>query len=137
MPTKKRKPKADARRIYVLLPQTVQVPQGRGGKHIVTKRMEHGRLHAQTGHVVSLMRTDPEILREHGRKPITTITLSVRNSRELEKVMLDLMTVTPVWEFPDKNPGFYGTKREVRTAVCTAPILREEVDELLGHLELC
>lgn len=137
MATKKRtKPKVDQRRIYVLLPQTVQVPQGRGShKKIVTKKMESGRLMAQVGHVVTQLRTDPDVLQEYGRKPLTTITLAVRNSRELTKLMGDLSAVTSVWDFEDDNLPFYGTKRKVRTAVATAPVYREQVDDLLGHLE--
>jgi hypothetical protein len=47
-----------------------------------SKNLPSCMLAAQTGHVVSYMRTHPTVLKKWGRQAITTITLSVRNSRE-------------------------------------------------------
>jgi hypothetical protein len=127
------------KRIYVLLPETVQVAQHiRGLKELqmVSIHMEAGRLIAQGEHVVSLMRMI--CLDELSMCPITTINLSVRNSKELEKVGFELSKIPgcSLTSFHDTNADFYGTEQEVLTAVCTTPITQEEADEAVGHLEL-
>jgi hypothetical protein len=127
------------KRIYVLLPETVQVAQHiRGLKKLqmVSIHMEAGRLIAQGEHVVSLMRIHR--LDELGMSPITTINLSVRNSKELEKVGFELSKILGclLTSFHDVNADFQGTKQEVLTAVCTTPITQDESDEAVGHLEL-
>jgi peptidyl-tRNA hydrolase len=129
-----RKKKVAEQRIYVIVPETVQVVQKRG-KRPVTVRMEPGRLMAQCAHVVSRMRVDRADRLRFDR--ITTIVLSVRNSRELDMIhdSLDQHLVL-VYEFLDHNPAFYGTQSNIKTALCTQPIIKDEVDAVIGHLEL-
>lgn len=145
MATKKRRKKnpAEGKIIFVLLPHTVQyeVDWNRGTEdepniQQFSKKLPAGMLAAQTGHVVSLMRTDPAILRAYGRAPITTLTFSVRNSKELKKVEGELSSWVRTWYFKDTNTGFYGIPDEIPTAVCTEPIEREYVEAAIGHLEL-
>lgn len=147
MKVAKKKPSpAEGKIIFVLLPHTVQytIPidpdEDEGsmfkGGDMKSKRLPAGMLAAQTGHVVSLMRTDPRILKAFGRVPITTLTFSVRNSRELAKLRAELNRVVLTWEFRDTNHGFYGIPDEIPTAVCTMPVEREIVDHVIGHLEL-
>lgn len=129
----KKRTKSEEPRIYVLLPETVQY-EVRGKVH--SRRMVAGRLMAQVGHVVSLMRTEPEILQEYRRQMITTITLSVRNSRELQKLSHELfMNGILSWECRDENRKFYGTTARITTALCTKPVTEDEVVDILGHLE--
>lgn len=136
-PKKRTPPPQEDTRIYVVVPHTVQVTQGRGTKQTeVTKVMEPGRLMAQVAHVVSKMRTSDETLAQYGSCPITTIVLSVRNSRELAKVWDELYGPTLASRFYDENPDFYGTSSSVLTAVCTFPATRSDVEHALGHLEL-
>src|ERR1017187_2967354 len=66
-------------RIYVIVPLTVQIPLEGGGTHTV--EMVPGRLMAQCAHVVSRMRAEEHAF--YKTRPITTIVLSARNTREL------------------------------------------------------
>jgi hypothetical protein len=120
--------------IFVLLPHTVQYETL---DKFEDKKLPAGMLAAQAAHVVSLMRTDPIMLRDFGRQPITTVTLSVRNSKELEKVWVELSSAAvDTWVFRDENPRFYGTGIRIITALCTEPIERAKVASAIGHLEL-
>jgi hypothetical protein len=139
--TKKAAAKAPPdKRIYVLLPETVQVAhriRGLKAPQMVSIHMEAGRLIAQGEHVVSKMRMEHYDLL--GTGPITTINLSVRNSKELDKVWVELNRLdilVDVVSFFDTNEEFYGTKKPVCTAICTTPITQEESDSVVGHLEL-
>jgi peptidyl-tRNA hydrolase len=136
MATKKRSKKvAPEKRIYVIVPQTVQITKGRA-PHTETfsVRMEPGRLMAQVGHVVqSMVAHSPN---EDFQSSITKIVLSVRNSRELGKVHDELASLVGVWSFEDENPPFYGTGNGVQTVVCTGPVHPSDVDSAIGHLEL-
>jgi hypothetical protein len=135
MATKRSKKKPEEKRIYVLLPLTVQVPPGGHlSRKPVSIPMEAGRLMAQGEHVVSKMRM--ENIDIYGKDPITTINLSVRNSAELTKVMRELEEELNIERFRDKNPEFYGTPFTVLTAVCTVPVFRSWVEDVIGHLEL-
>lgn len=131
---RKKKP-VEEKRIYVIVPHTVLVTT-KVGRALKPKMlsMEPGRLMAQVAHVVSKLRMS--LKETEGNAPITTIVLSVRNSRELFKVWDDLVKYTLVEHFRDSNPEFYGTKGQVLTAICTVPVTRSEVAEALGHLEL-
>lgn len=132
---KKRKQNTEEKKIYVILPLTVQVrPDGRRPRQPHSIPMEAGRLMAQGEHVVSLMRMENIALL--GMGPITTINLSVRNSKELSKVGYELVGRTRITEFLDKNPEFYGTPHLVPTAICTLPLLKSAIEEAIGHLEL-
>jgi len=136
-------------RIYVIVPMTVQVTPPDSSPRSIA--MEPGRLMAQCAHVVSKMRAaqtqrgDWDTL----HNPITTIVLSVRNSRELkmirEALIQDGLTSTAgidaerrywVESFNDTNPPFYGTDAVVLTAICTTPVCKADVDAVIGHLEL-
>jgi hypothetical protein len=136
--TKKRirtkKESAEGKVIYVLLPHTVQYETM---DKFEDKKLSAGMLAAQTGHVVSCMRTESFILKRYGRQPITTLTFSVRNSKEMDKVRRDLDALgVNTWTFYDKNPGFYGTSEDIPTAVCTEPVFRSWVASAIDHLEL-
>jgi len=124
-------------RIFVIVPETVQVDlEG----HLETISMPSGRLMAQAAHVVSRMRVT--FASTFKGVPITTIVYGVRNSRELAKLQRELWAIEsdkPLLRtvaFYDKDYTFYGTGFDVLTAVCTTPVLREQVDDILGHLEL-
>lgn len=129
---KRTKHKAEERRIYVIVPHTVQVPGPRGSKEVLTKHMEPGRLMAQCAHVVTRVRLDIQGPPE----PITTIVLSARNSRELRKLHNELYRYTPVFAFHDSNPDFYGSEFKPMTAIATVPVTKSQIDEVIGHLEL-
>lgn len=134
-------------RIYVLLPEGVQVQQDEDGE-FKSRYMVPGRLMAQGEHVTGLMRGCEYLYHGHDNKilinPITTINLSVRNSRELDFMQNLLIEAarkqeTPtfrVYQFFDDGAEFYGTKNKVKTAVCTTPVLRSAIDAVIGHLEL-
>lgn len=135
MTGKKQPGKRPEKRIYVIVPETVQVTQ-RGGK-VVTRRMESGRLMAQCAHVVTRLRLYPDINARFENKPVTTIVLSVRNSRELSKVTRGLMEVCATFTFDDTNPPFYGTRKGVHTATAIGPLVKTpEIDAVIDHLEL-
>jgi hypothetical protein len=136
-------------RIYVIVPETVQVtPPDSSPRSIF---MGPGRLMVQCAQVVSAMR-GCEIINNGDEailEPITTIVLSVRNSRELkmirEALVQDSLTGTAgiegncryrVQSFQDSNPPFYGTEESVLTAICTTPVCKADVDAVIGHLEL-
>jgi hypothetical protein len=120
--------KADERRIYVILPETVTVP-GEDYPWV----MEPGRQLTQGQHIVSKMRM--ENISDLGMGPITTINLSVRNTAELCRVIADLGQVTKVTLFEDDNENFYGTKKKkILTAACTLPITKEQANYATGHL---
>lgn len=128
--------KQEEKRIYVIVPETVQVVQKRGERP-VTRRMEAGRLMAQCAHVVTQLRVTVENLHEFRRKPVTTIVLSVRNSRELDKVYGELSQVATTWRFEDDNEPFYGTKKRVLTALAIGPLVKTtQIDDAIGHLDL-
>ncbi len=131
-------------RIYVIVPKTVQVAPP--DSSTVSIAMEPGRLMAQCAHVVSAMRGNHCI---DGDAAITTIVLSVRNTRELklirEALAQDSLTGTAgieadhrywIQSFHDSNPPFYGTEEPVLTAICTTPVCKADVDAVIGHLEL-
>jgi hypothetical protein len=135
---RKRQPEEE-KRIYILVPQTVDI--GRG----LTIDMEPGRLMAQCSHVSRKMENEeaqkslyhPDMQTIEPYQEITTIVLSVRNSRELEFMYKQLYGVPwPVFRFEDINPEFYGHKSRVLTAVCTAPMPVSLANKYLGHLEL-
>jgi len=126
--------KPQQKRIYVILPNAVEVPMGlKGGKprHII---MNLGRQGAQAFHVTSLMRS----LNGINGEPITTILLTVRNTAEFRKVVRELRedAEVDVTIFSDLDPRFYGTRKRIATAACTVPVLRSDVEDILGHLPM-
>jgi peptidyl-tRNA hydrolase len=135
-----RNKKTEEKRIYILVPKWVDTVRG---KRVC---MEHGRLMAQCAHVARKMEL-AQVLPRYDKgcevhdaveyEEITTIVLSVRNSRELEFMYKQLYGVPwPVYRFEDTNLEFYGTKARILTAVCTAPMPVSLASKLLGHLEL-
>lgn len=155
---KKPKQAPEEPRIYIIVPETVQVTV-RGKTW--TQVMEPGRLMAQCAHVARKMenavlnqahwnRTPDVAMEDMGDyQEVTTIVLSVRNSLALARVLKDLEErneniqantsgaedIGP-YTFEDYNPEFYGTKKRVLTAVCTAPIERWKIAEAIDYLEL-
>ena len=142
------------KRIYVLVPKTVQVmvkPSRRSPAERVSFDMESGRLMAQNLHIGRLMEY-ARMMVEHdayvycnGRhlmpkyEEITGIDLAMRNSGELvfyRNLLLARLGKDGVFEFSDQNPDFNGTNDRVLTSVCTCPVLKSEVEDLLGHLPL-
>lgn len=124
------------KRIYVLLPAKVLVPKpefGALGDRLLP--MPVGRSAIQLGHVVSKMRVG--LADTYGSQPITTIGYSVRNHKELIKLINEMSAGGfNVWGFYDRDPKFYESDHGVLTAVCTEPITREQAEPFLGHLEL-
>jgi hypothetical protein len=146
----------ETERIYIIVPEKVQNEVSMfGGEEnglwpespqikTITRRMESGRLMAQCAHAGRKMQN---FLDGTGGDyhDITTIVLSVRNSKELAKVTKELyakwqqMENKPILTtFEDSNPQFYGTDAKVQTAVIIGPIENSMVlDDIIGHLELC
>lgn len=160
------------KKIYVLVAGTVQNPltmKYETGSHFVmvptpdTKTIVQpkGRIAAQVGHVVSLMRQDilieaaktyvcrkpanrkgwPELenwYREQkalASKAITTIVLAVPDSYQLEfRHGLIRETGIRVYPFYDENEE-YGLGA-VKTAICTGPVAKERLRGTLDYLEL-
>ena len=132
----KKKKEQEELKIFVIVPETVQVKPRSGDR--TTIHMPFGRLAAQTAHAVSSMRMN--WMDEWGTGPITTIVLSVRNSRELRKVEQELWALEEegmyISAFQDSDEKFYGTKDKVLTAICTCPCTKDMISEAIGHLEL-
>ena len=139
-------------RLYVIVPQSVQVeiPAGELGiweylPRIQSTLMEPGRLMAQVRHVGAKLAYDMAADNVPWRD-ITTIVLSVRNSKELEKVTTELEEVVYndsnlfsayLTEYSDINPEFYGTNDRVHTATIVGPVPSSEtLDSVIGHLPL-
>ena len=130
---KEQKQEEQEEKIFVIVPLSVQVEAKHGDE--ITIRMPVGRLAAQTAHVVSAMRLSEES--PTGDEPITTIVLTVRNSKELSKVLRELNYGEIAYStFHDQDEKFYGTKDDVFTAICTWPCTKDQVDDIIGHLEL-
>jgi peptidyl-tRNA hydrolase len=145
----------EEKRIYIVVPQTVQVLGKSGFPRSARKvmrnfRMEHGRPMAQCAHVARRLENeqlnekfwderDPSTRKTSAYKEITTIVLSVRNSRELEKVAVEVALTggrNLYFPFADTNPEFYGTREKVFTAFAIGQIERSKIDPVLGHLPL-
>ena len=139
-------------RLYVIVPQSVQVEIPAGeleiGEYfprIQTIPMEPGRLMAQVRHVGAKLAYAMAANNVPWRD-ITTIVLSVRNSKELEKVTAELEEVVYndsdlfsayLTEYSDVNPEFYGTNERVHTATIVGPVSSSEtLDSAIGHLPL-
>jgi hypothetical protein len=138
-------------RIYVIVPQTVQVMHhypsilGETPYEVESMPMVHGRLIAQGVHVGRMLGYWMN-LHNVDYKEITTIVLAVRNSKELAKVSREIQAVVnslpftvPYEEFHDTNSEFYGTEEKVHTITAVGPLspeVREMLENALGHLEL-
>ena len=150
-------------RIYVIVPQTVQVthkgldvseefPPPEDSYHpevfediVETFPMVHGRLIAQGVHIGRKLGHWAET---NGipYEDVTTIVLSVRNSKELRKVSNEIEKIAnslsyhiPYEEFHDTNFPFYGTNEKVHTITAigrVTPEIREMLEDAIGYLEL-
>lgn len=121
------------KRIYVVVAETVQNPDG---KRIV---QVCGRNMAQCAHVVSGMQvkriTAPPALITF--ESCTTIVLAARDSKEMEHIRRLLRTASISHEvFHDTNLEVYETKEEIFTAICTQPIEAVQVEGILDYLPL-
>ena len=133
------------KRIYILAPHTVQVLCSgqldmEGQPETRSFKMVAGRIVAQGVHVG---RSLGYLMAENNipYKEITTIVLSVRNTKELRKVSDEVIkllhgTGTPYQEFHDTNPGFYESMEKVHTITGFGPVDRELVESAISHLEL-
>jgi hypothetical protein len=141
---KRRTQLKEDKRIYFIVPETVQVDIPRR-KRANTVRMEPGRLAMQAVHVALEMY---ESVLNRNRKAkgygqLTAIMLSVRNSRELAKIEAELRSHASsfgipsyeVYSFSDVNPDLYGINGRVQTAICTTPIEKSMIEPVIGHLE--
>jgi peptidyl-tRNA hydrolase len=147
---------AEEKRIYVVVAETVDAPIG-----VVTQVC--GRIAAQCAHVVSKMQvhrvssldlqkvrlqlaleaiatlvelcTSIKLKRTHELEPCTTIVLAVKDSRELAHIAALLTEFGHQrFEFIDSNPDVYGDGGAIRTAVCTLPVYKAEVELIFGGL---
>ena len=153
------------KRFYIIVPETVQTTEPAEFEKSMANfdyhqfsnglpriqhciKMESGRLAAQCSHVGRKM--------EFERRPsqyeeITTIVLSVRNTRELAMItnairhqIVDQMAqctnlscdAVRVVEFRDANPPLYHTNDKVHTATMVGPVYKSILDEVIGHLPL-
>jgi hypothetical protein len=127
-------------RFYVIVPETINAPCG-------AYRMEHGRLIAQSFHVgrlIESMRAERGIKYEE----VTAISLAVRNSREMHKVLGELNWLqrentavdgpSPFQfaAFWDQNSEVYKTTDRRLTAIVVGPVLKSKIDAAIGYLEL-
>lgn len=126
------------KRIYVVLPATVQVPAfpGAPGKtrHVL---QPHGRQIAQACHVVSKLRHSVQFdsTRKLDFQPVTTIILQARDSNEMmhNYVMLNKRTLFPVF-FSDENRDAYGDFRPITALAVWAS--QKQVAGILDYLPL-
>lgn len=149
------------KKIYVLVPLSVQFEETIAGlgcpgtltNELVSKKNTSGYLAAQAVHAGRLV--DRQLARiGYGTGPITTIVLTVRNSKELRKVELEVMdeldgdisgefrpTDVAFARFEDTNEAVYGRDVwgeliKVHTATAFGPVTSERMDAMIGHLEL-
>lgn len=133
-------------RIYIIVPETVDVPVGRG----VNRVKMDSRWAAQAVHAaIEMVNHERDRgTKTHGWGNLPTIVLAVRNSRELEKVWNELhahrdKTTSKqavffpygMHKFEDVQPDFWGTKGKVWTAICLTPVDKALVEPVIGHLE--
>lgn len=149
----------EEKRIYCVVAQTVQVP-------LIPQVLEQtksisqppGRLAAQVGHAVSILREEmfkkqlltrikkgkkkysvtlkKELSKEF--KPITTIVLGARDSFELNHV-LNLLLIVGIETHPfydTDQPDYGNPDLKVMTAIATEPVTKEDVIGILDYLPL-
>lgn len=132
---------SEEKRIYVVVAETVQPDE------FTSVDQVPGRLAAQCAHVVSkvrvLMMASQSRGEYHPLQPITTIVLSVKDSKELRHIqrMLERLNILHAF-FVDTNEDVYGWNHasnapyRLTTAVATFPVTKFEIDDVLGHLPL-
>lgn len=118
----------EEKRIYVVIPATVQPEKGRN------VLQPYGRQIAQACHVVSKLRVlhpDPELV---GFYPITTIILQCRDTAELMHVSARLVKkFKQMAHFRDDNPEYGYNKPITGVAVMAEPT---KIADILGYLPL-
>jgi hypothetical protein len=125
-------------RFYVIVPEVAMAG--------VLYPMEPGRLMAQTFHLGRVVE-HRRALAGADREDVTTIVLAARNTKELEKILSELVLkqldnelkeLPPfaVSAYRDHNPPVYMTPDKTLTAVCVGPVKKSIVDSILGHMEL-
>jgi hypothetical protein len=136
------------KRIYVFVPKTVQVITAAPSileESVKNISMVHGRLIAQGVHIGRILGHYMESL-HLPYEDITTIVLSVRNSKELTKVTREVENIFLNYEhninikkFFDKNVKLYETEESVHSITLVGPVMQAErniMDYAMGHLEL-
>ncbi len=146
----------DIPRFYVFVPETVQTTVDSSFLYVVNNfmardihsinrstRMVAGRLIAQGVHIGRKLENYRAV---HGIPwlDITTIVLSVRNTKELTKVSNEVELAVGDMDNPDvfyekyydTNFDLYGTKDKVHTATIVGPVYKENLESVIGHLEL-
>jgi hypothetical protein len=129
----------EEKRIYVVIPATVQVPApagvGYSGK-VMHVLQPMGRQIAQACHAVSMLRHEnPPEKHCHEFQPITTIILQARDSRELMHNFATLVKkrLYPVL-FSDENEAAYGKFNPITAmAVLAEP---KQIVDILDYLPL-
>ena len=119
------------KRTYTIIPATVQVmeksirqPLGRQaqqGQHVMGKHMWNEGFGAGS---------------LENWAPTTGITLACRDSKELGHILYLLEKANIDYEiFMDENPD-YGSGVKLMTAICTEPVYRDQVVDILDYLPL-
>jgi hypothetical protein len=155
----------EEKRFYILVPETVQITSTFDNIDlsktdqldtfsevaVKTVKMSAGRLIAQAFHIgrkIENYRVNKFLKESNGGRlkdhyeEITAIDLSVRNTKELEKVSneidasIDACSGIFYAEFWDTNSDVYGTTEKVHTATAVGPVTRDELENAIGHLEL-
>lgn len=128
----------EEKRFYIIVPETVQT-------ELVSRGMETGRLMAQVMHIGRVVERRREFSNQL-YEDVTTIILSARNTKEMNKILGELNVLRQVPDsnepaFPlsiyrDHNPPVYKTPDRVLTALCIGPVEKSIVDSAIGHLDL-
>lgn len=143
---------AEQERIYIIVPEQVTVPDKSSRLKGATKtlKMVPGRLMAQCSHVGRELEHVAFWDLDEARK-ITTIVLAARNTKEMIKLQTALkeqffsdvsyvdgggIGTDKFAEFYDTNEQLYGKGVEVLTAIAVGPVLKRDVDDIIGHLAL-
>lgn len=131
------------KRIYAVVAEKVDTPL-RGEVRQIPGRMSaqctHAvrrmSMHMMLDHIKKLRRYRIEDLRSFADQGITTLHLQCRDSKELNHVdnLLHKAGIK-TYGFMDTNFAVYGDG-EVRTAIATEPVSKEQVEGILDYLPL-
>jgi peptidyl-tRNA hydrolase len=125
----------DNHRIYVVMPKTIDTHKG------TTMQLPCGMAAAQAAHAVSKLRLMHVKRLKNGLeqmdKPITTIVLQCRDTKELQHVeRLAGYKNIPFAAFLDTNDFLYLKGSSVHTATAFGPCTKEQAQEVLDYLPL-
>jgi hypothetical protein len=141
----KNKQSEPEQRIYIIVPEKITIRNKTKKLPALEYLMEHGRAIAQAVHVARKLESQFAMGNSiYNYEVLTTIVLSVRNSKELALISNALYTHdedstnydNKYAEFSDTNPNVYGTDQSYLTAIAFGPTTAEEMEPILGHLEL-